>query len=171
MRVCGEGSGGGQLRPQGILVKERFLSPEHTLSLCPLSLTCQRVCPTAPAGPWRRGFGGFTSWPEPLAQTLGPPGRGELSPWPSIMQSMGEGLGRDGAGWICQSFCQPYLSNAHCAELCFRLGMGTEWSVNYAEEALCVQEAPNQFQVPDSLFAGGTVEQGVPPTHTLGSPA
>lgn len=52
------------------------------------------------------------------------------------MQSMGEGLGCDRSGWICQSFCQPYLSNAHCAELCFRSGMDTEWSVNYAKEAL-----------------------------------
>lgn len=46
--------------------------------------------------------------------------------------------------------------------------MGTEWSVNYAEEALCVQEAQNQFQVPDSLFAGGTVGAGsTPRPHTL----
>ncbi|CAI9167666.1 unnamed protein product [Rangifer tarandus platyrhynchus] len=52
------------------------------------------------------------------------------------MQSMGEGLGCDRRGWICQSFCQPELSNAHCAELCFRSGMDTEWSENYAKEAL-----------------------------------
>ena len=76
MRVCGEGSGGGQLRPQGILVKERFLSPTHTLSLCPLSLTCQ-LCPTAPQlGPGAEALEG-----DIMAR----------SPWPRHSVTLGEG--------------------------------------------------------------------------------
>lgn len=47
-----------KLGPQGILVKERFLSPStHPLSLSFISaLPAVSHCP--PAGPWRRGFGG-----------------------------------------------------------------------------------------------------------------
>lgn len=55
-----------------------------------------------------------------------------MSPWPSIMQSMGEGQGCDRRGWISLSFCQPYLPKGHCAELGSRLGEGREWSLNYA---------------------------------------
>lgn len=47
-----------ELVPQGILVKERFLSPStHPLSVSFISaLPAVSHCP--PAGPWRGGFGG-----------------------------------------------------------------------------------------------------------------
>lgn len=55
----------------------------------------------APAGPWSQGFGGI--WLGTPGPDIWSPGGGELSPQPSIMQSIGEGQGCDGSGWICQS--------------------------------------------------------------------
>lgn len=47
------------------------------------------------------------------------------------MQSMGEGQVCDRRGWVSQSFCLPYLPVFNCAELCSKLGEGTDWSLTY----------------------------------------
>lgn len=98
MRVCGEGSGGGQLRPQGILVKERFLSPEHTLSLCPLSLTCQ-LCPTAPQlGPGAEALEGDIMARSPWPRHSVPLGEGNCLPGHQLCRAWGKGWDVTGAG-------------------------------------------------------------------------
>lgn len=124
-----------ELRPQEIIVNWRFLSPNtHSVSVSFISdLPAVSHCP--PPGPWRQGFaagGGDIMARNPCPRHLVTLGEGCL---PGHQLCRAWGKGRDvtgGAGYLCQSFCQPYLPKGHCAELGSRLGEGRERSLNYA---------------------------------------
>ena len=181
----GWGGGGVELRPQGIIVNWRFLSPNtHSLSVSFIS-DLPAVSHCSPPGPWRQGFAGRGA-EDIMARNPCPRHSVTLGvgclPGHQLCRAWGKGRDVTGrGGYLCQSFCQPYLPKGHCAELGSRLGEGREWSLNYASSrgshSSDTPGSPNSVSA-TRFSAGGSLQgavgvecgQGVPHTPFIPPP-